>query len=452
MRKQIGAGVGVAAGATLLMGGVADAACVMLTCTVDSLADPLEAGHMTLRQAITGANATPGSTISFATGLSGTIGIAPSQLPTITSPTTISGPGADQIAVSGGNNYRVFETNSTGVTISGLTITGGLTGTSGAGIRSDGGSLTISNAVVTGNHTFGGSTDGGGISVQDGTLTVTASTISGNTAGDRGGGINTEEYGAEATTITSSTISGNQSGGPGGGAYLAYQSPAYVDDSTIYGNTAGSSGGGFYHFGAPNPTLGLTVTGSTFTHNSAARGGGIASFGSANHAKPVLRNTIVAGNTSADGPDLSANSGSMSAAFSLIGNVDTGTTINPTGPDIFGEDPQLGPLAGNGGSTQTQKPAASSPVVDTGSAFGLTADQRGLSRPFDFPGVASPIGGDGSDVGAVELQAADVPLTEAPTSIPTTPTTTPTRKKCKKRHKRSAESAKTKKCKKKRKK
>jgi hypothetical protein len=87
-------------------------------------------------------------------------------------------------------------------------------------------------------------------------------------------------------------------------------------------------------------------------------------------------------------------------------------------------------------------------VVNKGSAFGLTTDQRGLTRPVAFPGVAnsSAAGGDGSDIGAVELQ------------LPT-PTTPPPpaqhKKKCKKKkkkHKRAAQSAKKKKCKKKKKK
>ena len=45
--------------------------------------------------------------------------------------------------------------------------------------------------------------------------------------------------------------------------------------------------------------------------------------------------------------------------------------------------------------------ATGSPVIDAGSAFGLTTDQRGLSRPFNFASIANA--GDGSDIGAVEL-------------------------------------------------
>jgi hypothetical protein len=143
----------------------------------------------------------------------------------------------------------------------------------------------------------------------------------------------------------------------------------------------------------------------------------------------------------------------MDAEFSLIGIVDPDSTINTVGPNILGQNPQLGPLAPNGGSTETQKPAATSPVVDAGSAFSLTSDQRGLGRPFDAPTIPSAAGGDGSDIGAVELQAGDVP--PAPPTPATPGSTTPsTKKKCKKKkkHKRSAESAKKKPCKKKKKK
>ena len=48
-------------------------------------------------------------------------------------------------------------------------------------------------------------------------------------------------------------------------------------------------------------------------------------------------------------------------------------------------------------------PAADSPVIDAGSAFGLATDQRGQPRPFDFPSIANA--DDGSDIGAIELQA-----------------------------------------------
>ena len=400
LARQLAAGAGVTVGATLLMGGVAQAAC---TCTVDSLADPTDPGHTTLRDAITSANANPASTVTFASGLSGTITLDGSQL-TMSAPTTISGPGASQLTVSGNHASRVFYVAGTVATISGLTITAGSSG------------------------------NGGGIAVTGAgsSLTVNSSTISGNTvANGNGAGVWSQNGAGIPTTIRSSTLSGNSGAHFGGGAYFDYSAPATVENSTIYGNSAGT-GGGLYHFGAYDGAPGLTVTGSTITHNTAAnRGGGIACYGATGGAgthtltEPILRDTIVFGNTTpaADqGPDIScdfndaaSNAGTVQAAFSLLGSVDPGTMIaqTPPGSDIFGQDPQLGPIANNGGPTQTQLPANTSPVVNKGSAFGLTTDQRGLTRPVAFPGVpnSTAAGADGSDIGAVELQLPAQPPT-----------------------------------------
>ena len=76
-------------------------------------------------------------------------------------------------------------------------------------------------------------------------------------------------------------------------------------------------------------------------------------------------------------------------------------------------DPLLGPLQDNGGRSQTMVPAEGSPVIDAGSAFGLTTDQRGLPRLSDFTALANA--DDGSDIGAVELQVpVPVPTGEPP--------------------------------------
>jgi hypothetical protein len=67
-------------------------------------------------------------------------------------------------------------------------------------------------------------------------------------------------------------------------------------------------------------------------------------------------------------------------------------------------DPLLGSLQDNGGATATMAPDVASPVIDAGVASGLSTDQRGAARPLDFPGVTNAPGGDGSDIGAFELQ------------------------------------------------
>jgi hypothetical protein len=455
--RSLATGAGVTVGATLLMGGAAQAAC---TCTVDSLADPTDAGHTTLRDAITSANANPNSTITFDSSLSGAITLNGTELPQITAAgTTIQGPGSDGISVDGDFNSRIFNVSATDATISGLEIRNG-TESYGGGIYLQAGNLTIENSVVTGNEAD--TDDGGGIFVHTGNLTVDSSTLSYNDAAGFGGAIAGQAgiaIHAGTTTVRNSTLSGNDASQIGGAAYLSYNSPATVENSTIYENYAdGVSGvaGGLYHAGH-NGGPGLVVTGSTITHNYAtSRGGGVGGGGAPpTYVQPTLRNSIVSANTvgtGGTGPDLSVEGNTMDIGFSLIGTVDADVTFNQTGPNLIGQNPQLGPLAENGGATQTQKPATTSPVIDAGSAFGLTSDQRGLGRPFDAPTIANAAGGDSADIGAVELQVGDVtpaPPSSGP-STPTTPTTPTKKKKCKKKkHKRSAESAKKKKCKKK---
>jgi hypothetical protein len=65
-------------------------------------------GTGSLRAAVQAADASPGSTIDFAKGLHGTITLTSGELD-ITSSTTVNGPGANKLAVSGNNASRVFE-------------------------------------------------------------------------------------------------------------------------------------------------------------------------------------------------------------------------------------------------------------------------------------------------------------------------------------------------------
>jgi hypothetical protein len=80
----------------------------------------------------------------------------------ITQDLAVRGPGADQLAVSGGDATRVFDIGSGAtVTIEGLTITHGLADGSAPGIPSYGGgglnfgNLTLSDVVVSDNQAIG---------------------------------------------------------------------------------------------------------------------------------------------------------------------------------------------------------------------------------------------------------------------------------------------------------
>jgi hypothetical protein len=82
-----------------------------------------------------------------------------------------------------------------------------------------------------------------------------------------------------------------------------------------------------------------------------------------------------------------------SAGHNVIGN-DGGCTLAPAAADQIGTagsplDPKLGPLANNGGYSQTHALLGGSPAIDTGGSTCASTDQRGFARPA---GTACDIG------------------------------------------------------------
>src|SRR5262245_50228004 len=100
------------------------------------------------------------------------------------------------------------------------------------------------------------------------------------------------------------------------------------------------------------------------------------------------------------------------SAFNLIGNAGSaGGLVNGVNGNIVGADPKLGPLADNGGPTQTMALLPGSPALNAGSnaliPAGVTTDQRG--------GTFSRIWGGGTvDIGAFEVQDDPPTITGAP--------------------------------------
>jgi hypothetical protein len=491
-RRLIAAG-GLTAGATLAMSGAAHAATQY---TVGTLADGGTASDCTsttntdcsLRRAVEVANLNAGAdTVVFRSGLTGSIILTGGQI-VINDSVGIQGPGASQLAVSGYGNSRIFSidvgTSNDPASISRLTLRNGFVSGDGGAIYNYDSTLTIANSVIRDSSAGGAGVTGGGVFTHYGALTITNSTISGN-GSYYGGGVGTSQgnvtitgstlrgntaYGDTAssyndgyggalwmgdadTTIRSSTLDHNTAT-DGGGVYASNHGiggSLAVINSTIADNNVRDDGGGIWMC-CGNPGQALTVTGSTIVGNAAVQGeGGIEAFPASN---PILRNSIVSGNDPGSGTpgtaDLDGEDNAFQTSFSLIGVPGGYVTESVAGSNLIGVAPQLGGLASNGGPTQTELPASTSPVINKGRSFGLTTDQRSLTRPVAFPGVANSTaaGADGSDMGAVELQLP----TPSPSPAPVTPTTH--KKKCKKhkKHKRSAQSSKKKNCKKKKKK
>jgi hypothetical protein len=347
-------------GLILALAGSAEAETLMVTNTNNT-------GSGSLRSAIETADANGvADTITFAADLGPIIKLTSGPL-TINSDLTIKGPGARKLSVSGTGNSGVFSVAS-GATakISGLTITGG-NADSGGGINNKG-TLRLAKSAVSGNLAGG---SGGGI-FNGGTLTVWRSTISGNTADEGGGG----------GVFNRGTVSGMEGN-------------AVFTNSTISKNEAEVSGGGISNAGD------VSIRNSTVTKNSAeGSGGGVASLGTGSVG---VYSSILAGNQTTD-VDNASNGSFSSLGYNIIGDGKSAPSFNSTGDRTGVTNPGLGPLANNGGPTQTHAVLNGSPALDKGDSGGLVRDQRGKARPVDLPDVVNARGGDGSDVGAFELQ------------------------------------------------
>jgi hypothetical protein len=193
--------------------------------------------------------------------------------------------------------------------------------------------LVIQDCTFQGNSSPGAA---GAVLAQLGPLTVAGSTFSGNSAAD-GAGLYINQ---SPSTIVNSTFSGNSVTGVGGAVYAGSSNVTYTH-VTVAGNQANAAGGGI------------------------AWSGGSAS----------LRASIVASNTGGGAQcNTPLTNGGFNVQFPGPASCASGALV---------ADPQLGPLASNGGLTQTRAIAGTSPARDlvTSGCPPPATDQRGVSRP-----------------------------------------------------------------------
>jgi hypothetical protein len=332
------------------------------------------------------------------------------------------------------------------LTVTHSTISGnGDSGSDSSAIDSYEGDVVITDSIVSGNYGFG-------IHNRRGSVTLNASTVSDNT----NTGIHIDLR-SQGVTLNSSTVSGNGGGGVYSAALIgSFDTNVTLNSSTVSGNTwsgffSGSSGGirteygdvilnsstvsdnGSVHGAGGIHAYGdVTLVNSTVSNNSGSYGGGISadsvslqsstvtgnyagSFGGgiSSGSQIGITNSIVAGNTAGEnGPDLSGYY--FDIAFSLIGD-NSGTSLTEAQtPDANGNligsfagagiiDPQLGPLANNGGPTQTHALLAGSPAIDRGDPTAIAG--QGNTPIFDQRGAHfTRVYGGRIDMGAVESQ------------------------------------------------
>jgi hypothetical protein len=405
----------------VIVGCLPVAAAAAASLTVTSIAD---SGAGSLRAAILASNDfAVADTITITAA--GTIELE-TALPPIGDDVTITGPGAGSLTVTRKGSappFSVFEIQGATATISGITVSGGVAVT-GAGILNGSGDLTLIRVKVTGNEALrdGGGLAGGGGIFSNGTLTLRESIVSGNSAIARGGaenvaaggGIETEgNLFVERSTVSENRVEALAEGGAkaealGGGLAIASGAGAtIVEESTISGNLVRAAdatvvtiarGGGI---GSGT----LTLAGSTIAGNSAELDGAGASTSSVSgdnlavFGASITRNSLVA---LPQGEGENCSDPIVSSGFNLD---EDGSCGFAKGSDLVGFAAGLDPvLRDNGGPTPTHALLPGSIAIDRGSSFGATTDQRGLPRPSDFPEISDKEGGDGSDIGAFELQ------------------------------------------------
>lgn len=186
--------------------------------------------------------------------------------------------------------------------------------------------------------------------------------------------------------ITDCTVSGNTSTGAaanGGGIHVK-AGVANIHKSTISGNSSAASGGGIYNNAA------LDIYASTIAENQAMTGGGIANNST---TAPTIKSTIVAGNTATNGIDLASAIALASNGYNLV-ETDDANVFTPGTGDIEDTDALIGPLADNGGFSQTHALLLGSPAYNAGDPTDMEGDQN-----------SQPVFGGRRDIGAFEAQS-----------------------------------------------
>nr|WP_161501361.1 Ig-like domain-containing protein [Rhodopirellula sp. SM50] len=354
----------------------------------------LGAGN-SLREVINAANARPGlDVITFDPDLNGgTISLGATTLPTLTSATTLEGPGADRLTITGNDQVRIFTVgNSVTVNISGLTLRD-----ASASAINNSGNLTVSETVMT----SGVAVNGGGIyNAVSGNLMVLRSTISENTVSSRGGAI----YNSGTASIVDSTINGNTAGNAAGGIYNNSLQPLAVIQSTISGNKAFFTGGGIENRGSDLVIRQSTITGNIADADNDGSGG---SGGISNYGTTIVHNSIIAGNLR--GLSTANDTGPLDASSShnLVGDAaSAGGLVHGENGNVVGVDPLLAPLADHGGPTWTHALLNGSPAIDVGNnTLAVDADSAPLRDDQRGMGYSRIIDGNRSGTATVDIGA-----------------------------------------------
>lgn len=333
-----------------------------------------DSGVGSLRQAVVDANSAPGADIvQFDLPAGPQTILLGSPLPAITASTSLNGPGADQLTVSGGGTSRVFEFGGVGTntyTVTGITIAEGNAGTFGVGggvlVQDPDDTLILDRVWFRDNV----SNDGGGLHITGGQSVISNSAFTGNT-----------------TTFVGSAISVQNS------------------NVTLENVTISSSGGGVgvRNFAADGETSVLRILHSTIAGNTGPRAVENSSIGTG-VSDLMIGHSILADNSTDNFGNFGVNSTTLSLSYNIS---DDDTAPLTAAGDLTETDPLLDALADTGGPTPTYALLSGSPAIDAGDpafdASALPTDQRG-------PGFDRLLDSDGDGTATVDIGAWESPV------------------------------------------
>lgn len=371
---------------------------------VTSVSNCADSGPGSLRDAITTAG--EGDTIDLTQLACSTITLTTGSFIIGQDSLSITGPGpslliTQDLAVTAG---RIMSHLGSGtLTLAGFSVSHGYFNYDGGCIYTTG-NLTLDNVSVSNCQSgmnFVGAYDhdnhGGAVYV-NGDLIMSRSTVSSSLCYSlsNGRGFGGGLFIGGAADIRESTITRNYAGyfagliGNVGGIDIQGSQPSTIVNSTISGNAAGDRLGGVYAY------AGLTLSNTTIAFNKGVNGwttprtpGGVQAY-----YGPLTMNSTIISNNYASGNEYDLY------AFGVVSGTNNLVMISSNSPPgTLTADPDLQPLADNGGPTKTHALLATSVAIDAGNNVGgASTDQRGA-------GFAR-VGGAQADIGAFEFQVA----------------------------------------------
>lgn len=305
---------------------------------------------------------------------------------------TVYGTGANRLTISGGGASRIFASGANVVVnLHHLRLTGGNgagavnTGRGGA-VYNVGGTMTITNSVLTGNSAAnGGALNNAASSAPSvpANLTLVNCVVSNNSSTSSGAAM--QNFSTSTMHLRNTLVANNTSSGTGIAGAIQANGTVTITNSTFSGNSApAGTGGGVYYNGSS-----MIMTNVTIANNSSSVGGG-GLHRTGTNPTLIMRNTVIANNAGAAAtPDVAGLVSSQ--GNNIIGNI--GTSTGWIMSDLQNMNPLLSPLGYYGGNGFSHALLTTSPAINGGQdcvknlscasnnpPVAITTDQRGAAR------------------------------------------------------------------------